>query len=505
MLAAAVPMTAATSPASAATSCPISVPTWAPGAVSRDEMLAGVYRFYGWLDGGAPGYPDGVLPPKAEVLGKVTKPDHHRLHLRYRVDVDHNGADEYGYAYLLIPNPPPANTRLPLVIAAHPTNAVGKDSVIGEYPTPPADEDDAAKRAMRAYALELVREGGFVVFAPDRAGFGERRLLDHSQNNTRQLAAYDEYLRKFRNGWKRSYGKNVWDLQRALDYVVGLDYVDADRVGVIGHSLGAWDSIMLIGTDERVKTAVPNSGGLIDFVPEHWSDAEAFRTYLENSRSKTSRQLVAPLMMLSAGRSLLYLDSPDDPSSTGRPALIEAFRTIRTAYQTTFRAQGETDLAMYEHSSAHFFTEPGRAAAYGWLKQKLGDDVTAPEAVVDNTDPAVSYTGTWTLYTSSGSIGGSHTIGRGQDMSSVTVPFNGGRAKLIGVRGPGSGFADFYLDGELQETIDLYSSTILQQNLLFDTGTIPSGEHTLRMVARGEKRPEATNYNATFDAVLFSS
>lgn len=506
---AAAAMTAGTTPASAGTPDSISAATWEPGAVSKDEMLTSLYGFYGWLHGGRDGYPDGVLPPKVKILGKVTRPDHHRVRLRYRVDVDHTGAEEYAYAYLLTPNPPPADgrTRLPLVIAAHPTNPVGKDSVIGKYPTPPADEDEAAKRAMRAYALELVREGGFVVFAPDRAGFGERRLLDDSHNDAQQMAAYEEYLRKFRAGWHLTHGKNVWDLQRALDYLVGLDYVDPDRIGVIGHSLGAWDSIMLIGTDERVKTAVPNSGGMIEFVPELWSDAEAFRHYLKTPSEQTLKKHVTPMMMLSAGRSLLYLWDPSEPADRGRGNLVEGFRTIQTAYKTSFRTLDKTDLALHLHSSGHFFTEPGRAAVYRWLEQKLGDGATGGGGladVIDDTDPTLSYTGTWAPFNSSRSLGGSHTTARDAG-ASVTVPFTGGRAQLIGVRASDYGFADIYLDGEFQETIDSYSSAPSWQNVLFDTGPIPSGEHTLRMVARWEKRPAAGNYYINFDAALYVS
>src|SRR5690606_25446968 len=110
----------------------------------------------------------------------------------------------------------------------------------------------------RRYARDLV-DAGFVVFAPDRAAYGERRLLQNGESYKEQMAAYSRYLHTFRPGWRLTAGKNVWDLQRALDFLVQYDFIDAGNIGIIGHSLGAWDSIMLLATDDRVKTAVVNS------------------------------------------------------------------------------------------------------------------------------------------------------------------------------------------------------------------------------------------------------
>jgi cephalosporin-C deacetylase-like acetyl esterase len=51
-------------------------------------------------------------------------------------------------------------------------------------------------------------------------------------------------------------GRMFYDAQRALDVLVAIEGVDRQRVGVIGHSLGAEETLMLVAFDERVKTAV---------------------------------------------------------------------------------------------------------------------------------------------------------------------------------------------------------------------------------------------------------
>ena len=61
------------------------------------------------------------------------------------------------------------------------------------------------------------------------------------------------------------HGKAVWGLQRTLDFLTLYDYIDTNRIGIIGHSLGGWDSQFLSGLDTKVKAAVVNAAGNIKF------------------------------------------------------------------------------------------------------------------------------------------------------------------------------------------------------------------------------------------------
>jgi dienelactone hydrolase len=74
--------------------------------------------------------------------------------------------------------------------------------------------------------------------------------------------------------------------RRALTFLEQQPEVDANRLGVYGHSMGGKISVLTAGTDERVKAVVPSCGGISDLK----NDSALFRAtiadnnYLENIR-----------------------------------------------------------------------------------------------------------------------------------------------------------------------------------------------------------------------------
>ena len=52
--------------------------------------------------------------------------------------------------------------------------------------------------------------------------------------------------------------------RRALTFLENQPEVDADRLGVFGHSMGGHLSVITAGSDKRVKAAVPSCGGMSD-------------------------------------------------------------------------------------------------------------------------------------------------------------------------------------------------------------------------------------------------
>ena len=47
--------------------------------------------------------------------------------------------------------------------------------------------------------------------------------------------------------------KMLWDAMRGVDLLESLPQVDASRIGAVGHSLGAIESLYLAAFDERVR------------------------------------------------------------------------------------------------------------------------------------------------------------------------------------------------------------------------------------------------------------
>jgi len=98
--------------------------------------------------------------------------------------------------------------------------------------------------------LKLARRG-FVVFCP-------RCFLWQGMSEYRQ--AVEEFAR--RHPKTLGMHKMLYDAIRGVDVLVSLPEVDQNRIGAVGHSLGAKETLYLAAFDERIKAAVASEGGL---------------------------------------------------------------------------------------------------------------------------------------------------------------------------------------------------------------------------------------------------
>lgn len=300
--------------------------------------------------------------PKIEITKKFKETGHERWHIKYLVD-----ENEYAYAYILIPAGITKGQKLPAVLAPHPTANTGKDRVVGIYPEPPKNEKDQVERENRRYATDLV-ERGFVVFAPDRAAYGERRLENGTYKT--EMPAFQKYLSAKHPGFSLV-GKNVYDLRIALNVLIGLDFVDAENIGVIGHSLGAWDAIMLVAFEPRIKAAVVNSGGMVAFDSKLWDpNSEDLKEYLKNPKKSDLGKNTNLFIMMAAPRAILYQYSLFDSFNKGNPNILEAHRHITEYYQSILKKK-RVDFNFYMHNAGHDFTRESRMLSYAWLEARL--------------------------------------------------------------------------------------------------------------------------------------
>lgn len=297
-----------------------------------------------------------------EVLEKVRKRHYERWHIKYKVD-----NEEYSYAYLLIPDTALNGGKLPLVLCPHPTYIYGKNRVVHQYDSPPENRNDSLKRESGKYGVDLV-ERGYVVFAPDRAGYGERAPLP-GKSFKENMAAYSKQMREKYPGFGLN-GKAIWDLQRALDQLLDFEFIDRENIGIIGHSLGAWDAILFSALDERVRATVVNSGGMVAYVPELWEDPVALTSYLETPSQQSLTKNVNVFLMLNSDRSVFYLFSLRDPFYKGKPQLIEGYPAIYQ-YFKTHNSKKRADISYFLHSDGHTFYPTQKLAAYSWLDERL--------------------------------------------------------------------------------------------------------------------------------------
>ncbi len=324
----------------------------------REQLLAALQR--GWGKGLTA---TDMVDARPETLSQEDMGDHLRRRIAYNVD-----KDERITGYLLLPKNRGAEKH-PLIMCPHPTHRTGKDMVVGKYDTPPKDKTEEYKRSCRCYGAELARRG-YICFAPDTLGFGERGPLTNDDSVQRNMAAAHKALANRVPGWS-SHGKAIWDLRRAIDFLVQMPEVDPDRVATIGHSLGGWYSLWLAGADTRIKAAVVNAGGNLAFRKELYESSEALEAYL-SGKSQQMHVNASLWVMAIAPRPLLYMKALNDLDNPDYPNYIDGFRHMSHFYQQLAPDKTKASpFAAYVHNQGHSFDMDARQLAYHWLDIQL--------------------------------------------------------------------------------------------------------------------------------------
>ena len=105
------------------------------------------------------------------------------------------------------------------------------------------------------YAGQLYAKAGVVVLATDPLGEEERD--PDGRIGTRD---HDRVAEEAQRLGRPVIGTMVWDLMRGIDYLAERpETVDPTRIGVAGHSLGAFVSAYLAALDGRVRLALPTA------------------------------------------------------------------------------------------------------------------------------------------------------------------------------------------------------------------------------------------------------
>lgn len=129
---------------------------------------------------------------------------------------------------------------------------------------------------------------------------------------------------------------------------------------------------------------------------------------------------------------------------------------------------------------------------------------------LQDTDPNAAFSGTWTKsqegFPWSGSgvsnqpelpVTAQETTTAG---SSVTLPFRGTAIGWVGYTGPDGGIATVQIDGGAPSQVDTYSPTAKYQPVVFTSGVLADGNHTLTITATGQKNAASTSSRIVVDA-----
>ena len=171
--------------------------------------------------------------------------------IKQRVILDvEDGLSATAYVF----RPARAAGRLPGILACHGHGPFGKESVMGNRGSP----EMAAKIRQNNYDYGLqMAQAGFAVIAIDWRGFGERddrRKPNFINNYGGRDPCNVIYLRAGLFGMT-ALGMDVHDGACALDYLCGQDFVDPERIGVMGLSFGGTMTTWMSIVDPRIKAA----------------------------------------------------------------------------------------------------------------------------------------------------------------------------------------------------------------------------------------------------------
>lgn len=114
---------------------------------------------------------------------------------------------------------------------------------------------------------------------------------------------------------------------------------------------------------------------------------------------------------------------------------------------------------------------------------------------IEDTDPVVSYQGTWLTWGPDSAYSGGTTHYSTIMHSSATLTFTGTgiSVKADGAKRTDRGIANVYIDGAFVSAVDLYSTDTTYQATLWETSGLSDGTHSLTLEVSGQKNTAATN------------
>jgi hypothetical protein len=134
------------------------------------------------------------------------------------------------------------------------------------------------------------------------------------------------------------------------------------------------------------------------------------------------------------------------------------------------------------------------------------DALLVNAAIVDDTDPTLTYSPSWNWWGRNDDASYNTTETRAYvPASSFTYSFNGTTITWVGATGPYYGRADVFLDDKFVSSVELYSSTIQRNQVLFSQGSLTPNNHTLKVVVRSDRNSLSTNTYVGIDYIMASN
>lgn len=182
---------------------------------------------------------------------------------------------------------------------------------------------------------------------------------------------YKAQVARFQKDYPQAKGmaKMLLDAMAAVDLLASLPGVDPDRIGAVGHSLGAKEVLYLAALDQRIRAAVASEGG----VGLRFSNWDAPWYLGEAIRSERFGHDHHELLALAAPRAFLLIGGDSADGDRSWP-YIEAAMQVYRLYTA------EPALGLWNHRQGHQVPPEAVEKIFQWLRTYLQVPPAAEEA-----------------------------------------------------------------------------------------------------------------------------
>lgn len=188
---------------------------------------------------------------------------------------------------------------------------------------------------------------GSLVFAYDMAGYGENDQFYHRAHNVLQIQLFNS--------------------SRILDYILSLDYVDSEKVGMTGASGGGTQTFLLTAIDQRIKVSAP-----VVMVSAHFFGGCVCESGMPIHKDDTHQTNNVEIAATTAPRPLLLVSDGGD--WTLNTPKVE-YPYIKDVYKLYNKEDNVENVHLV--NEVHDYGPSKRAAVYKFMAKHLGLDYAA--------------------------------------------------------------------------------------------------------------------------------
>ncbi len=298
----------------------------------KAHILAGMQEVMGPLPD-----PKSKVDLDVKVIGEVDEGAYVRRQITFQAE-----KGDRVPAYLLLPKG--KTGKRPAMLCLHQTTRIGKGEPAGLGGLAPLH-----------YAKELAQRG-FVCLVPDYPSFGD-------------------YAFDFKKSPHPSGSiKAVWNNIRGVDLLSAMAEVDAERIGVIGHSLGGHNALFTAAFEPRLKVAV-TSCGFTRFPRYYGGKLKGWTSDRYMPRIATAYDLSPakvpfdfPEILGAIAPRAVFICAPTHDSNFDRLGVEESVAAARPVFDLL---GAKERLVVVYPEAQHTFPKESREAAYAFVEKVL--------------------------------------------------------------------------------------------------------------------------------------